>query len=140
MEKMARQYQPGALVRTRDRDWIVIPPEEDGVIRLRPVVGVTDTGDSFGLESDQFSSEDKMHLHLTNLINDKIGPQHMNNIHPRFDDYDGKRVLIVECGASKVPIFVKEGNDVRFYIRTGTSTTELNSSQTHDFIKQRFEN
>lgn len=103
------------------------------------IVGVTNDGIPLGLGSDQFESEDKMHLHLTNLINEKIGPQHMNYIHPRFDDYDGKRVLLVECWASKVPIFVKEGNDVRFYIRTGTSTTELNSSQTHDFIKQRFE-
>ncbi len=103
------------------------------------IVGVTNDGISLGLGSDQFASEDKMALHLANLINEKIGPQHMINIHPRFDDHNGKRVLLVECWASKIPVFVKEENDVRFYIRTGTSTTELNPSQTHDFIKQRFE-
>lgn len=103
------------------------------------IIGVTDDRISLGLENDQFASEDKMTLHLANLINERIGPQHMLYIHPRFDDYEGKRVLLVECWASKVPVFVKEENDVRFYIRTGTSTTELNSSQTHDFIKQRFE-
>jgi len=103
------------------------------------VIGVTDEGIPLGLGGEQFANEDKMSLHLANLINEKIGPQHMINIHPRFEDYEGKRVLLVECWASKIPVFVKEGNEVRFYIRTGTSTTELNSSQTHDFIKQRFE-
>jgi len=92
-----------------------------------------------GLEGDQFGSEDKMSLHLANLINEKIGPQYMIYIHPRFEDYKEKRILWVECWPSKTPVFVKEGNEVKFYIRTGTSTTELNSSQTHDFIKQKFE-
>lgn len=32
-------FQPGALVRARERDWVVIPSEEDGVVRLRPVDG-----------------------------------------------------------------------------------------------------
>ena len=99
------------------------------------VVGVTDEGIPLGLESDQFSNEDKMSLHLANLINEKIGPQYMIYIHPRFEDYKEKRILWVECWPSKTPVFVKEGNDAKFYIRTGTSTTELNSSQTHDFIK-----
>ena len=103
------------------------------------IIGVTDDRVSLRLENDQFDSEDKMALHLSNLINEKIGPQHMVSIHPRFDDYDGNRVLLVECWASKIPVFVKDGNEVRFYIRTGTATTELDSSQTHDFIKQRFE-
>ena len=34
-----QRYQPGALVRSRERDWVVIPQEDDGVIRLRPVDG-----------------------------------------------------------------------------------------------------
>lgn len=32
-------YTPGALVRARDRDWVVIPSEDDDVILLRPVDG-----------------------------------------------------------------------------------------------------
>jgi len=32
-------FKPGALVRSRDRDWVVIPQEEDQVIRLRPIDG-----------------------------------------------------------------------------------------------------
>ena len=33
-------YVPGALVRARGRDWIVLPNEEPGVLRLRPVDGL----------------------------------------------------------------------------------------------------
>ena len=34
------EYVPGALVRARGRDWIVLPNEEPGVMRLRPVDGL----------------------------------------------------------------------------------------------------
>ena len=45
MDHEARQvpnragYVPGALVSARGRDWVVLPPEEPDVVRLRPVDG-----------------------------------------------------------------------------------------------------
>ena len=33
------KYLPGALVHARSRDWVVLPPEEPDVVRLRPVDG-----------------------------------------------------------------------------------------------------
>jgi len=102
------------------------------------VVGIADDGSPIGIEADKFENEDKMNLHLANLLNSRIGPQYMMYIHPRFEDYDGGRIMAVECWASKSPVFVKDGNTERFYIRTGTSSTELTGSQTQDFIKQRF--
>lgn len=33
------QYQPGSLVRARDREWVVLPSEESQVLRLRPLGG-----------------------------------------------------------------------------------------------------
>ena len=102
------------------------------------VIGVSDDGSPMGIEADKFENEDKMNLHLANLTNSRIGPQYAMYIHPRFEDYDSTRVMTVECWPSKSPVFVKDGNTDRFYIRTGTSTTELTGSQTQDFIKQRF--
>src|SRR5437899_2487171 len=32
----------GAIVRARGRDWVVLPPEEPGVVRLRPLTGRDD--------------------------------------------------------------------------------------------------
>ena len=31
------QFEPGSLVRTRGRDWIVVPSEQEGLLHLRPV-------------------------------------------------------------------------------------------------------
>ena len=35
----SNNYAPGALVRARGRDWVVLPPDERDVVRLRPVDG-----------------------------------------------------------------------------------------------------
>lgn len=36
---VAALFSPGALVRARGRDWVVVPSDHDGAIRLRPVDG-----------------------------------------------------------------------------------------------------
>ena len=103
------------------------------------LVGVADNGNPVGIEADGFPNEDKMNLHLIHLLRDRIGADKLMYVHPRFEDHEDERVLAVECWTSKSPVFVKDGNTEHFYIRTGTSTSELTSSQAHDFIKQRFE-
>ncbi|MDK1032572.1 MAG: ATP-binding protein [Planctomycetia bacterium] len=103
------------------------------------IVGVSDDGTPVGIEADKFENEDKMCLHLMNIINSRIGPQHTMYIHPRFDDYEDVRALVVECKKGKTAVFVKDGNAERFYIRTGTSTAELSGSQTQEYIKHRFQ-
>ncbi len=102
------------------------------------VIGMADDGSPVGIEADKFDNEDKMYLHLVNLINGRIGPQHMMYIQPRFDDHDGTRVLVVECKRGKAPVYVKDGNTEKFFVRTGASTTELSVSQVQEYIKQRF--
>ena len=101
-------------------------------------IGVADDGTPLGIDADGFENEDKMSLHLVNLIKDRIGPAMMQFIHARFEDYDSYRVVVIECSKAKSPIFVKDGNIERFYIRTGPSTTELSASQTQEYIKQRY--
>ena len=102
------------------------------------IIGVSDSGEAQGIEEDQFENEDKMSLHLVNLIKDRISSSHMMYIHPRFEEYDGKRVLAVECSAAKSPAFVKDGGGEKLFIRTGASTTDLGLSQAQEFMKQRF--
>lgn len=102
------------------------------------VIGVTDDGEPVGLEPDGFPSEDKMNLHLVNLLRDRLGAQHAMFIHPRFDDFEDVRVLTVQCLKGKSPVFVKDGKDERFYVRNGAATLELPPSQTQQYIKSRF--
>jgi hypothetical protein len=102
------------------------------------VVGVSDDGETLGVEAAGFPSEDKMHLHLVNLLKDRIGAQFGMYVHPRFEDQDDLRVFVVQCWQANSPAFVKDGGIERFYVRTGAATTELPGSQTQAYIAQRF--
>lgn len=43
--------------------------------------------------------------------------------------------MVVKCRKSPTPVFLKDGDTERYYIRTGPSTTELSASQTQEYIK-----
>ena len=47
MAAQTRHYPPGSLVKARGRDWVVIPSDDEGLVRLRPVDGVDE--DAIGL-------------------------------------------------------------------------------------------
>ena len=91
-----------------------------------------------GIEADGFLNEDKMQLHLSNLINSRIGPEYEMYIHPHFEDYLRHRVLVVECMPAKSAVYVKDGNTERFYVRSSAATRELLPSEMQAYIKQRF--
>lgn len=102
------------------------------------VIGCSDDGEPLGLEADRFPSEDKMHLHLVNILKDRIGVAQMMYIHPRFEDLKDKRVLVIDCWPARSPAFVKDGHAERFYIRAGASTAELTMSQLQEYARSRF--
>jgi hypothetical protein len=104
----------------------------------RLVIGVFDDGSAVGVQADGFADEDKMHLHLVNIVKERLGIHAMTNMTAHFDDKDDCRVMVVECRTSDVPVFLKDGNIERFYIRTGPSSTELTASQTQEYIRRRF--
>ena len=102
------------------------------------VVGVSDDGSPVGIQFDDFANEDKMNLHLVNIVKERMGIQAMTSLYVRFDDHDDSRVMVVKCRKAPTPVFLKDGDIERFYIRTGPSTTELSASQTQEYIKRRF--
>jgi len=102
------------------------------------VIGVADNGDPVGIEADGFPNEDKMQLHLSNLINSRIGPEYEMYIHPHFENYRRYRILAVECMPAKSAVYVKDGNTERFYVRSSAATRELLPSEMQSYIKQRF--
>jgi hypothetical protein len=102
------------------------------------VIGVSDDGSPLGIQVDDFANEDKMSLHLVNIVKTRMGVQAMTSLHAHFDDHDDCRVMVVKCRKSPTPVFLRDGDTERFYVRTGPSTTELSASQTQEYIKQRF--
>jgi type I restriction enzyme R subunit len=102
------------------------------------VIGVKDDGEALGVEADGFPNEDKMNLHLVNLIKARLGAASMLNIKPHFEDYKGKRILIVDCLSSSSPVYLKNGNIEEFYIRAGASSAALPASEMTNYIQQRY--
>lgn len=102
------------------------------------LIGVADDGEVLGVEADGFPSEDKLQLHLINLIADRIGQLYLPYVHPCFEDQDGKRILVVRCEAGPKAAFVKDGPQQRFFVRGGNATTELSGAPVVDYCKQRY--
>jgi len=103
------------------------------------VIGVSDSGEALGLDVDGFANEDKMNLHLVNLINSNIGKQYMMYISPRFEDYESSRAFVVDCQRSRSPVYLKRDKQELFYIRSGASTSELTGGDMQEYIKRRFD-
>ncbi len=101
-------------------------------------VGVNDDGEALGLDQDNFPNEDKLLLHLDNLIKSKLGDGSFAAITPEIGELGGRRFLAVECEASETPVFLKNGQQEEFYIRAGASSPALPGSQTHEYIQTRF--
>lgn len=102
------------------------------------VIGVADDGAPVGIAVDGFATDDRMSLHLRNIVNRDMGPLAMAYIRLSYEDCDGVRVMVAHCERSELPVYVKEGNAEKFYIRTGPSTTELATSAAVDYIRTRF--
>ena len=101
-------------------------------------IGVSDDLTPLGIEVDRFSDEDKMQLHLVNIVNDRIDPRAMILIHTSFQEYEGHRILVATCDRSPSPFYVTKSNAERFYVRTGPATNELTAGSLVDYIGTRF--
>lgn len=102
------------------------------------LIGVSDEGEVLGLDADGFQNEDKLGLHLVNLVKDRIGEIFLPYIHPHFEDENGARVLAIRCEKGPRAAFLKDGNLQRFFVRGGNATTELSGASVTDYVKQRF--
>jgi hypothetical protein len=102
------------------------------------LIGVADDGAVTGLTADNFPNEDKMSLHLVNLIRDRIGELFLPYIHPEFVDHDGGRVLSVRCERGPKAAFIKDGAAQRFFVRGANATAELTGHAVVDYCSQRF--
>jgi predicted HTH transcriptional regulator len=103
------------------------------------LIGVSDDGNVVGIAADGFSNEDKMSLHLIDLIRSRLGPLFLPYIHPEFEDEEGGRVLLVRCEKGPKPAFVKDGQMQRFFVRAGNSTAELQGVTVTEYVKSRFD-
>ena len=101
-------------------------------------IGVKDDGTPLGIDADVFENKDKLSLHLNNLITTKIGKEYTMYIQPEFVTINEKEVLMIKCLPSRSPVYVKDGDNRRFYLRGVSATNELQGKEIVDFVKDRF--
>src|SRR3989344_1046259 len=102
------------------------------------VVGINDLGKITGLEKDGFISDDKLNLHLTNLIKSNIGNEFIPFIKSNIINIEDKKVLLINCERSKKRVFLKTGIGEEFYIRNGPASVKLDGNSLLDYIENRF--
>ena len=101
------------------------------------IIGVDDQGRVLGLGTDQFPNTDKYLQHFTNIFNQHIGMEFSPFIQFGIRPVDDRQVFIIACRPSPRPVFVKDKQDERFYIRSGASTRQLKMSQVLDYVEER---
>ena len=106
------------------------------------IIGVDNDGNPLGLDNDGFLDdakkldEDRMGLHLRNIVNDQIGANVWGSVHPEFASYRNERVLVIRCDKSGFPVYV--GKSEEFYIRTGPGATALKTSEIPPYVSSHF--
>ncbi|MCL2147880.1 MAG: ATP-binding protein [Methanomassiliicoccaceae archaeon] len=102
------------------------------------LIGVADDGTVVGIDEHSFDSRDRLNLHLTNLIASQIGNEFLPFISFRLSDYEGKGVMRVVCRRSGGPVFLKDGKQEAFFVRSGPSSVELQGMDILSYVDNRF--
>lgn len=106
----------------------------DGGVML---IGVDDDGNVTGVDRDNFQNEDKYLRHIDNLINQHIGSEHLQLIRYGLVRVRGQKVVMIKCGRSSDPAFLKNNQDESFFIRTGPASRKLSLSQMLKYLEAR---
>lgn len=107
----------------------------DGGILL---VGVSNTGEVLGIESDNFLNEDKFLLHFKQLLKQHIGLANASLIDYALVPVNGKKILKIDCQKSDDAVFLKSGKEEEFYIRIGPSSERLTGSNLLEYVNRRY--
>lgn len=99
------------------------------------LVGVKDDGKIMGIENDNFASEDKLLLHLNNLIKQHIGLEFAQHIYFAIKSVGDKRILVVDCEESEEPAFLRHERGEDFYVRVGPGSRKLPTSKVLEYLK-----
>ncbi len=107
------------------------------------LIGVADDASIVGTGPDDFDSDDKFMLHLSQVVRNGLGERSGACIDPRMQIVDGNSVCVVSCQRSPEPVFLKwKGTNLAadgdFFIRSGPGSVVLEPASAATFIETRF--
>ncbi len=106
------------------------------------LIGVDDEGRILGIEADMQGlrkpNVDGWENAFNQAFNKMIGVEYRRLIDLEFYEEDAKTVCHVYARPSNRPIFLKENNSEKFYVRAGNASQPLTFSQAVRYIQARF--
>ena len=106
------------------------------------LIGVADDGTILGLEPDYNTlgrkDSDGFTQLLMSTIANRIGTPACKLVKILFYNHGGKEVCRIIVLPSPMPIYTKEENQSRFYVRTGSGTRDMDIHEAVTFIKAKW--
>ena len=106
------------------------------------LIGVNDSGEVVGLANDfklfPKKNRDAFESWLTDLLQNSIGKPPIANVAVTFEDVDGNDVCRVDVARSGAPVYVREGDETRVYVRLGNSTRQLNTRDAMEYVEKHW--
>ncbi len=103
------------------------------------LIGVADDGSVCGIEQDwptlHKKDQDGFGQALSQTISNFLGPEFADLIHIGFQSSNQKTVCRISIRASTRAVYIKEKEEMEFYIRLGNTSQRLNTQKTQDYIR-----
>ena len=103
------------------------------------LIGIDDSKQIVGIEDDYATlrkpDRDGYELHMNQLISANIAKEFCLYVSVSFHELEGKDVCMINVEQSPRPAYISEGQESRFYIRTGNQTQPLSIKESVDYIQ-----
>ncbi|NOY93393.1 MAG: ATP-binding protein [Deltaproteobacteria bacterium] len=106
------------------------------------LIGVDDDGDILGLERDyqtlKSRDRDGFAQFLMTLVRERMGGHVCRLVHVLFSEIDGQDVCRVAVEAADQPVYLQDGGQSRFFVRTGNASRELDAREIVEYVAARW--
>jgi len=105
------------------------------------ILGVDDDGNTLGLEKDfktlKHKNRDGYEREIFRIISTQLGHEACFSNHISFYIFDQKEICVIDIEPSSKPVYVDDGENTTFYVRTGNATYPLTVKETVDYLKTK---
>ena len=105
------------------------------------LIGLSDDGIVKGIEADCNSLKNKnrdgFERALMDLVNNQLGGSAGTLVHLQFLECEGYTICWVIVDAATEPVYLKDGNISRYFVRLGNSTRELDVREAQNHFAHR---
>lgn len=105
------------------------------------IIGVDANGEILGLHNDYWSLKKKnkegFYRRIVTLVSSKLGKDLGANIHATFHLLGTNEICSLFIEPANRPVYITEGHETEFFLRVGSITSSLSTSETVEYLKNR---